>query len=28
VEWVRSTLTAALPGSEVIVPTPGVEMEL
>ncbi len=28
VEWTRATLAAELPGSEVIVPTPGVEMEL
>jgi Cft2 family RNA processing exonuclease len=28
VEWTRSQLAAALPGSEVIVPTPGVELEL
>jgi Cft2 family RNA processing exonuclease len=28
VEWTRAALAAALPGSEVIVPTPGVEMEL
>jgi Cft2 family RNA processing exonuclease len=28
VEWTRVALTAGLPGSEVIVPTPGVEMEL
>jgi Cft2 family RNA processing exonuclease len=28
VEWVRSQLAAELPGSEVIVPTPGVEIEL
>ena len=28
VEWMRATLSAELPGSEVIVPTPGVEMEL
>jgi Cft2 family RNA processing exonuclease len=28
VEWMRATLAAELPGSEVIVPTPGVEMEL
>jgi Cft2 family RNA processing exonuclease len=28
VEWMRSTLSAALPGSEVFVPAPGVELEL
>jgi Cft2 family RNA processing exonuclease len=28
VEWTRATLAAELPGSEVIVPAPGVEMEL
>jgi Cft2 family RNA processing exonuclease len=28
VEWVRAQLAAELPGSDVIVPTPGVEMEL
>lgn len=28
VEWVRASTAAALPGSEVIVPTPGVEIEL
>jgi len=28
VEWTRARLAAELPGSEVIVPTPGVEMEL
>jgi Cft2 family RNA processing exonuclease len=28
VEWMRATLAAALPGSEVIVPTPGAELEL
>jgi Cft2 family RNA processing exonuclease len=28
VEWTRTQLAAALPGSEVIVPTPGVELEL
>lgn len=28
VEWTRSTLTTELPGSEVIVPTPGFELEL
>ena len=28
VEWVRAQLAAALPGSEVVVPTPGVELEL
>jgi Cft2 family RNA processing exonuclease len=28
VEWTRASLAAALPGSEVIVPTPGVEIEL
>jgi Cft2 family RNA processing exonuclease len=28
VEWMRATLAAELPGSEVIVPTPGVELEL
>ena len=28
VEWVRSQVAAALPGSEVIVPQPGVEIEL
>jgi Cft2 family RNA processing exonuclease len=28
VEWMRATLTADLPGTEVIVPTPGVEIEL
>ena len=28
VEWIRATLSASLPGTEVIVPTPGVEMEL
>ena len=28
VEWMRAQLVAELPGSEVIVPTPGVEMEL
>jgi Cft2 family RNA processing exonuclease len=28
VEWTRATLAAELPGSEVIVPTPGVELEL
>jgi Cft2 family RNA processing exonuclease len=28
VEWTRAQLAAALPGSEVIVPTPGVELEL
>jgi len=28
VEWTRATLAAELPGSEVIVPVPGVEMEL
>ncbi|HZA38683.1 MAG TPA: MBL fold metallo-hydrolase [Candidatus Baltobacteraceae bacterium] len=28
VEWMRATLAAVLPGSEVIVPAPGVELEL
>jgi Cft2 family RNA processing exonuclease len=28
VEWTRAQLAAALPGSEVIVPTPGVELDL
>jgi hypothetical protein len=28
VEWTRATLAAELPGSEIIVPTPGVEIEL
>jgi Cft2 family RNA processing exonuclease len=28
VEWMRSTLSAELPGSQVIVPAPGVEVEL
>src|SRR4029078_5626612 len=28
VEWTHSTLTSELPGSEVIVPKPGVELEL
>jgi Cft2 family RNA processing exonuclease len=28
VEWMRATLSSELPGSEVIVPTPGVELEL
>jgi Cft2 family RNA processing exonuclease len=28
VEWTRKQLAAELPGSEVIVPTPGVELEL
>jgi Cft2 family RNA processing exonuclease len=28
VEWMRATLLASLPGSEVIVPTPGAELEL
>jgi Cft2 family RNA processing exonuclease len=28
VEWMRATLTAGLPDSEIIVPTPGVEIEL
>jgi Cft2 family RNA processing exonuclease len=28
VEWTRATLAAELPGSEVIVPTPGVELDL
>ena len=28
VEWMRATLSNTLPGSEVIVPTPGVEIEL
>ena len=28
VEWMRATLTAELPDSEIIVPTPGVEIEL
>src|SRR4051794_5330079 len=28
VEWMRATLAAALPGSEVIVPAPGAELEL
>jgi Cft2 family RNA processing exonuclease len=28
VEWMRSTLSAELPGSEVFVPAPGVELEL
>jgi Cft2 family RNA processing exonuclease len=28
VEWMRATLSAALPDSEVIVPAPGVELEL
>jgi Cft2 family RNA processing exonuclease len=28
VEWTRATIAAALPGSEVIVPPPGVEIEL
>jgi len=28
VEWTRTQLAVELPGSEVIVPTPGVEMEL
>jgi Cft2 family RNA processing exonuclease len=28
VEWMRTTLSDKLPGSEVIVPTPGVELEL
>ena len=28
VEWMRATLSAELPGSEVIMPTPGMELEL
>jgi len=28
VEWMRATLSASLPNSDVIVPAPGVEMEL
>jgi Cft2 family RNA processing exonuclease len=28
VEWMRATIAAALPDSEVIVPTPGVEIDL
>ena len=28
VEWTRATITAALPEAEVVVPTPGVELEL
>jgi len=28
VQWMRTTLTRELPGSEVVVPTPGVEVEL
>ncbi|HEV2096987.1 MAG TPA: MBL fold metallo-hydrolase [Chthoniobacterales bacterium] len=28
VEWMRATIAAALPGSEVIIPPPGVEIEL
>jgi Cft2 family RNA processing exonuclease len=28
VEWMRATLSAALPRSEIIVPTPGIELEL
>ena len=28
VEWMRATLATALPGSEIVVPTPGVEMNL
>jgi Cft2 family RNA processing exonuclease len=28
VEWMRAKLVAELPGAEVIVPTPGLEMEL
>jgi Cft2 family RNA processing exonuclease len=28
IEWMRATIAAALPGSEVIVPTPGVEFDL
>jgi len=28
VEWMRSTLSAALPRSEIIVPAPGIELEL
>jgi Cft2 family RNA processing exonuclease len=28
VEWMRATLSAELPNSEVIVPEPGVELEL
>jgi Cft2 family RNA processing exonuclease len=28
VEWMRATLSSELPGTEVIVPTPGVELEL
>jgi Cft2 family RNA processing exonuclease len=28
VEWMRATLSAELPDSEVIVPEPGVELEL
>ena len=28
VEWMRATLTVDLPGCDVIVPTPGVEIEL
>lgn len=28
IEWVRAQLAAALPGSEIIVPTPGAEIEL
>ena len=28
VEWMRTTLSSELPGSEVIVPTPGVELDL
>jgi Cft2 family RNA processing exonuclease len=28
VEWMRATLTSVLPGSEIIVPTPGLELEL
>jgi Cft2 family RNA processing exonuclease len=28
VEWMRATLAAELPGAEIIVPTPGIELEL
>jgi Cft2 family RNA processing exonuclease len=28
VEWMRATLAAELPGSEVIIPMPGMELEL
>jgi hypothetical protein len=28
VEWIRASAAAALPGSEIVVPPPGVEIDL